>query len=183
MRLRPGDLAVLGVRTALGATIAAHGAQKLFGWFGGGGIEGTGKAFHSMGYRPGQNMALVAGVSEAVGGTALALGFGTPGGAAAVAGAMGVAAELHKPNGFFNTNGGYEYPALIGLTAMSLIVSGPGKVSMDHATGHVLDRPWMRALAFTSVPIAVGTMVARKRAALAHEEAEAEGDTESEGAR
>ncbi|WP_236538950.1 DoxX family protein [Spiractinospora alimapuensis] len=170
------------MRTAIGTTIAAHGAQKLFGWFGGGGIEGTGKGFHSMGYRPGQNMALVAGVSETVGGAALALGFGTPGGAAAVAGAMGVAAEQHKPNGFFNMSGGYEYPMLIGLTAMSLIVSGPGKVSLDHATGHVLDRPWMRALAFASVPIAVATMITRKRAALAQDEAEAEDDTESEGA-
>ncbi|WP_393916322.1 DoxX family protein [Halostreptopolyspora alba] len=160
-------MAVLGVRAALGATIFAHGAQKLFGWFGGGGLSGTAEGFEQMGYRPGSTMALVAGMGEAAGGACLVLGLGTPAGAAAVAGTMGVASEMHLRNGFFNANGGYEYPALIGLTAMSLIVSGPGRVSLDSVTGHCLDRPWMRAVAGASVIPAVATVVARKRTALA----------------
>ncbi|MDS1272417.1 DoxX family membrane protein [Lipingzhangella sp. LS1_29] len=177
MGLRAGDLAVLGVRAALGGTLFAHGAQKLFGWFGGGGPEGTAQAFDQMGHRPGHVTARAAGVAEAAGGAGLALGLATPASAAAVAGTMGVAAELHSPNGFFNANGGLEYPALIGLTAMSIIVSGPGKVSLDHATCHVLDRPWMRAVAFAAVVPAVGVVVARRRAALAA----AERDSESGG--
>ncbi|MBB4933559.1 putative oxidoreductase [Lipingzhangella halophila] len=172
--LRAGDVAVLGVRTALGATIFSHGTQKLFGWFGGGGLRGTAEGFEQMGYRPGQTMALVAGLGEAAGGASLVLGLGTPAGAAAVAGTMGVASEMHSANGFFNANGGYEYPALIGVTAMSLIVSGAGRVSLDHVTGRALDRPWMRALAGVSVIPAVGAVVARKRAALAADQASAE---------
>lgn len=176
-RLRSGDIAVLGVRAAIGGTLFAHGAQKLFGWFGGGGPEGTAAAFDDIGHQPGHVTARVAGVAETVGGAGLALGLGTPASAAAVAGTMGVAAELHSPNGFFNANGGLEYPALIGLTAMSIIVSGPGKVSLDHATCHVLDRPWMRAAAFAAVVPAVGVAIARRRASLAA----AERDTELAG--
>jgi putative oxidoreductase len=171
-RLRAGDIAVWGVRTALGATIFAHGTQKLFGWFGGGGPQGTAQAFEGMGHRPGSVTAVAAGLGETVGGASLVLGLGTPAGAASVAGTMGVAAELHSPNGFFNANGGLEYPALISLTAMSLIVSGPGRVSLDHLTAHVLDRPWMRGLAVASVPVAVAVMIRRRRAALAADEAQ-----------
>ncbi len=168
--LRAGDVAVLGIRAGLGAAIFAHGAQKLFGWFGGGGVDGTAEGFEYLGYRPGRTMTVVAGLGETAGGASLMLGFGTPAGAAAVAGTMGVAAEMHVENGFFNANGGYEYPALVGLTAMSLIVSGAGKVSLDHVTGRVFDRPWMRAVAGASVVPAVATVIGRKRAALAAEQ-------------
>ncbi|MDA2808685.1 DoxX family protein [Nocardiopsis suaedae] len=168
-RVDMGDVAVCALRAGLGATLFAHGTQKLFGWFGGGGLKGTAQGFHSMGYRPGGATALVAGLSETVGGAALVLGFGTPAGGAAVAGTMSVAAEMHSPNGFFNTEGGLEYPGLLGLAAVSLIAGGPGRVSVDHATGHVLDRPWMRAAAIAAVPPAVALVVARKRKALAAE--------------
>src|SRR5690606_5276883 len=96
--VRAGGVAVLAVRVGVGATSFAHGAQKLFGWFGGGGLEGTAKGFEGMGYRPGESTALAAGLSEAAGGASLALGLATPAGAAAVAGAMGVAAEMHSGN-------------------------------------------------------------------------------------
>src|SRR5690606_26363693 len=126
-----------------GATIFARGEWKVFGWSGGGGLEGTAKGFEGMGCRPGETTALAAGLSEAAGGASLALGLATPAGAAAVAGAMGVAAEMHSGNGFFNTEGGLEYPALIGLTAASIAVSGPGRISLDELTCYVLDRPWI----------------------------------------
>lgn len=171
-RIRAGDLAVLGVRTALGATLFAHGTQKLFGWFGGGGPSGTAQAFEQMGHRPGHMTARAAGIAETAGGAGLALGLATPASAAAVAGTMGVAAELHSPNGFFNANGGFEYPALIGLTAMSIIVSGSGKISLDHATCRVFDKPWMRAAAFASVIPTVAVVISRRRAVLAADEQE-----------
>ncbi|WP_017557341.1 DoxX family protein [Nocardiopsis baichengensis] len=171
-----GDVAVCALRVGLGATLFAHGAQKLFGWFGGGGLKGTAEGFHAMGYRPGGATALVAGASEAVGGAALVLGAGTPAGGAAVAGTMGVAAEMHAPNGFFNTEGGFEYPGLLGLAAVALIAGGPGRLSVDHATGHVFDRPWMRAAAIASVAPAVAVVVARKRKALAAEDGSAAED-------
>ncbi|MFC7742527.1 DoxX family membrane protein [Nocardiopsis composta] len=73
--VRAGDVAVLAVRVGVGATIFAHGAQKLFGWFGGGGLEGTAKGFEGMGYRPGESTALAAGLSEAAGGASSPWGW------------------------------------------------------------------------------------------------------------
>ncbi|MFC7742528.1 hypothetical protein ACFQXA_18660 [Nocardiopsis composta] len=78
---------------------------------------------------------------------------------------------MHSGNGFFNTEGGLEYPALIGLTAASIAVSGPGRISLDELTCHVLDRPWMRAAALAAVVPAVGFVVARRRRALAEDAA------------
>lgn len=173
-RATAGDVAALAIRTGLGATLFAHGTQKLFGWFNGGGLDATAGGFHSMGYRPGRPMATAAGLSEAAGGAALVLGLGTPAGGAAVAGTMGVAAEMHAPNGFFNTEGGLEYPALIALSAMALVVQGPGRISLDELTCHVLDRPWMRYAALVSVVPAVALVVTRKHRHLAQDAVEPE---------
>jgi putative oxidoreductase len=129
--------------------LAAHGAQKLLGWFGGHGIEGTGQFMESVGYAPGKASATAAGLAEAGGGTLLGLGLATPAAGAAAAGAMTGAAAVHAPNGFFNQEGGYEYAATLGLAAAGLAVTGPGRLSLDHALGHVLDRGWM-------VPAALG---------------------------
>ncbi|KIH96433.1 RpiR family transcriptional regulator [Streptomonospora alba] len=181
-RVTPDDVAALAIRTGLGATLFAHGTQKLFGWFNGGGLEATGGGFHSMGYRPGRQMAVVAGLSESVGGAALVLGLGTPAGGAAVAGAMSVAAETHSPNGFFNTEGGLEYPSLIALSAAALAVRGPGRLSLDELTGHVLNRPWMSVAALASVPPAVWAVVARKHRALAQDAVEQGSTAEQDSA-
>ncbi|WP_181762612.1 hypothetical protein [Pseudarthrobacter sp. B4EP4b] len=86
-------------------------------------------------------------IGEAGAGLALALGFATPAAGAAAAATMGVAASVHAPNGFFAMEGGLEYPAVLGLAATSFAIGGPGRVSLDALTGHVLDRPWMRAVA------------------------------------
>ncbi|MEV5958008.1 DoxX family membrane protein [Streptomyces sp. NPDC051987] len=147
------DVGLLLLRLGTGGVLAAHGAQKLFGWFGGGGIEGTGQFMESVGYAPGRQSALAAGLAEAGGGALLALGLATPAAGAAAAGSMAGATALHQPNGFFAQEGGYEYAASLGLAAAGLAVAGPGRLSLDHALGHVLDRGWM-------VPAALGATAA-----------------------
>ena len=156
-------------RVGLGSVLVAHGTQKLFGWFGGGGIEGTSKGMHAMGFRPAKPSAVMAGLGEAGAGLALALGFGTPAAGAAAATTMGVAASVHAPNGFFATEGGLEYPAVLGLAAASFTIGGPGSFSLDSVTGHVLDRPWMRAVALAVIPTAIAIQVYRRQKALAHD--------------
>ncbi|MHB9862291.1 DoxX family protein [Streptomyces sp. YIM S03343] len=151
------DLGLLLLRLATGGVLAAHGTQKLFGWFGGGGITGTGQAMESMGYRPGRASATAAGLAEAGGGALLALGLATPAAGAAAAGAMAGAAAVHAPAGFFAAEGGYEYAASLGLAATGLAVAGPGRLSLDHALRHVFDRGWMvpAALAMTGATTAI----------------------------
>ena len=147
------DLGLLLLRLGTGGVLAAHGAQKLLGWFGGHGIEGTGQFMESVGYAPGKASATAAGLAEAGGGTLLALGLATPAAGAAAAGAMAGASAVHAPNGFFNQEGGFEYAATLGLAAAGLAVTGPGRLSLDHALGHVVDRGWM-------VPVALGATAA-----------------------
>lgn len=86
--------------------LAAHGAQKLLGWLGGGGIDGTGTFMESIGFRPGKASAIASGSAELGGGLLFALGLATPAAGAAVAGGMGGAVSVHRPNGFFATAGG-----------------------------------------------------------------------------
>ncbi|MER5291203.1 DoxX family protein [Streptomyces pharetrae] len=159
------DLGLLLLRLGAGGVLAAHGTQKLFGWFGGHGIEGTGQFMESVGYRPGKTSATAAGLAETGGGTLLALGLATPAAGAAAAGAMAGAAAVHTPNGFFNQEGGYEYAATLGLAAVGLAVTGPGRLSLDHALGHVLDRGWMvpaaLGMAAAATAVVVGTRVKR----------------------
>ncbi|MGA5571220.1 DoxX family protein [Streptomyces pseudogriseolus] len=147
------DLGLLLLRLGTGGVLAAHGSQKLFGWFGGGGIEGTGQFMDSIGYAPGKVSATAAGVAELGGGLLLALGLATPAAGAAAAGAMAGASAVHAPNGFFNQEGGFEYAASLGLTAAGLAVAGPGRLSLDHLLGHAVDRGWM-------VPAALGVTAA-----------------------
>ncbi|MEU0583692.1 DoxX family protein [Streptomyces sp. NPDC006132] len=149
------DLGLLLLRLGAGGVLAAHGTQKLFGWFGGHGIEGTGQFMESVGYVPGKTSATAAGLAETGGGVLLALGLATPAAGAAAAGAMAGAAAVHAPNGFFNQGGGYEYAATLGLTAAGLAVTGPGRLSLDHALGHAVNRSWMLPVAFAAT--AAGT--------------------------
>jgi putative oxidoreductase len=166
----PDDAATVAqtlFRAALGGVLFAHGSQKLFGWFGGGGIEGTSRGMHAMGFRPAKPSAVLAGVGEAGAGVALALGLATPLAGAAAATTMGVAASVHAPQGFFATEGGLEYPAVLGLAAAAFTIGGPGRLSLDEVTGHVFDRPWMRAAALALIPTAIGVQVYRRRKTLA----------------
>src|SRR4051794_11724127 len=130
------DLALFVLRIVVGGLFAAHGAQKLFGSFGGHGIAGTGQFFEGLGLRPGERHARAAGLGEFGGGLLLVLGFLTPLGAAAIIGVMTVAIlTVHAPKGWQATEGGYEYNVVLGTVAFALAAAGPGSWSIDHAIG------------------------------------------------
>ncbi|BBL78330.1 quinol oxidase [Rubrobacter xylanophilus] len=130
------DLALLVLRLVLGVIFVAHGAQKLFGSFGGPGLKGTAGFFEQLGIRPPYPMAVVVGVVEFFGGILAALGFLTPVAAVGLILVMIVAIlTVHLRNGFFAQNGGYEFNlALIGI-ALALLLSGAGSYSLDAAFG------------------------------------------------
>jgi putative oxidoreductase len=125
----PGALAL---RVPVGIIFAAHGAQKLFGWFGGYGLEGTGQFFGSVGLNPGHLMALLAGAAEFFGGLALVFGLLVRPAAAALAFAMLIAIlAVHAGKGFFLDKGGYEYALALFAASVSLLFSGGGRLSAD----------------------------------------------------
>jgi len=128
------SLAPLALRVTAGTIFAAHGAQKLFGWFGGYGLEGTGQYMASLGLEPGYLMALMAGSAEFFGGLALIAGILVRPAAAALAFTMVIAiATAHWANGFFLSNGGYEFGlALLGMS-VALVAQGAGALSIDNA--------------------------------------------------
>lgn len=128
------------VRIAAGVMLMPHGAQKLFGWFGGYGLEGTGQFFATkLGLTPGVFMAGAAGSVEFFGGLLLALGLLTRPAAVAVAFMMLIAIfTAHISAGFFNTNGGYEFALLWGLVAVSFALRGGGRFSVDALIGREL---------------------------------------------
>jgi putative oxidoreductase len=126
---------LLLLRVVAGGTIFAHGAQKLFGWFGGGGLRGTAGFFENVGFRPPLLLAAFAGLGEA-GGLAFAAGFLTPLAALGMAIVMlNAIVVVHWPKGFFNTNGGLEFPLLLGTVAVAVAAVGPGRFSLDRAMG------------------------------------------------
>ena len=130
------DIGFLLLRLTVGLTLAAHGAQKLFGWFGGPGLDGTGKGMEMLGFLPGRRHALMAGLSEVGGGLLLALGLVTPVAASIVFAVMLVAGvSAHVTRGFFITNGGYEYTLILGTSGLSLAFTGPGLLSLDALLG------------------------------------------------
>ena len=131
------ELGLLLIRLTVGLTLAAHGAQKLLGWFGGYGIAGTAGWLESVGFRPGRRHAVLAGLTEVGGGMLLAIGLATPLGAAIVASVMIVAAAIaHVKNGFFITAGGFEYNVVLGVAALAIAFTGPGALSVDALFGY-----------------------------------------------
>ena len=122
------------VRGAIGGLMVGHGTQKLFGWFGGGGPEGTGQFFEQVGLRPGRRNALAAGAAEAGGGALLALGLATSVAVAALQGVMlSAIRHVHWKNGPWSTKGGYEYNLVLVAALFGLAESGPGRLSLDAA--------------------------------------------------
>ncbi|POX38579.1 DoxX family protein [Streptomyces sp. Ru73] len=124
------DTGLLLLRVVLGLTIAAHGSQKLFGWFGGPGLDGIGAAFTGMGYPAGRAMAAVAGTTEMLGGLGLVLGLVTPLAGAAVFGTMVNAVVVDANGGFFLPKG-VEYAFLLAAGAAALALTGPGRYAVD----------------------------------------------------
>lgn len=155
------DLGLLTLRLAVGGLLAGHGAQKLFGWFGGGGLEGTGGFLESLGYRPGKEWALLAGLSEFGGGTLMALGLLHPVGPISSIGAMTVATlSVHAGKPIWSSQGGAELPIVNISAATALALLGPGAFSLDHALGiHV---PKGLAL-LAALAVAGGVVVAETR--------------------
>lgn len=127
----PGhDTGLLILRLVLGLTMAAHGSQKLFGWFGGGGISGTGQFFTASGYPAGDAMAVLAGLTETLGGLGLALGLLTPLAGAAIVGTLINAIAVHGASAFFAPKG-IEYELLLIAGAAALALTGPGRLAVD----------------------------------------------------
>ncbi len=124
------------LRITVGGLFFGHGAHKLFGWFGGRGLEGTAQGFESMGMRPGRANAIAAGVSEAGGGAALALGFASPLPQASLIATMLTAIHrVHLKNGIWATTGGFEYNLVLIVALLTLAEAGPGSISLDHLLG------------------------------------------------
>lgn len=162
------------IRAVLGLLLFAHGCQKLFGWWGGHGLEGTGGFFHSLGHRPGRQMAALAGASEATGGALLFLGLLTPLGAAAIIGTMAVAAiSVHADNGLWATNGGYELPMFYGVVAAGLAFTGPGSFSIDNGLGINLSGLGWGLLALVLGGIGAAIQLSRRSRVLARSDDEA----------
>lgn len=124
----------LVLRIPVGIIFIAHGAQKLFGWFGGHGLAGTGQWMESIGLAPGYLMALLAGSAEVFGGLALVLGLLVRPAAAVLAFTMLVGIfSVHIDKGLFVANNGYEFGLALAAVAVSLVVSGAGRASVDAA--------------------------------------------------
>lgn len=142
-------------RLVLGPLMAAHGSQKLFGWFGGYGLAGTGGFMESLGFRPGRAFAAAAALTEVTGGLLMTLGFLGPIGPALVLSVMIVAAvSVHWKNGLFAATNGIEVPLLYATASIALALTGPGRFSLDALLG--LDRLWTPGL--TGAVIAAGVV-------------------------
>jgi len=165
------DIARLVLRVGVGGVMTAHGTQKLFGWFGGGGLEGTAGRLESAGFRPGRLNAIVAGVTETAGGVLLAAGLATPSTGAAVTSTMAVAAATHAPQGFFAMKGGYEYPAVLGLASGTLALAGAGKLSLDELLHQRLGGGRLALFSAVVTAGATALVLRRRQAALAEQNA------------
>ncbi len=146
------------LRLTVGGFFFGHGTQKLFGWFGGHGIDATSQMFEGLGMRPGRRNAVAAGLAEAGGGAALAAGFATPLAAGALTSVMLTAIHrVHLKNGPWVTNGGYEYNAVLIAAVLALTEVGPGDLSLDHALDQERSGPgWTLAAAAIGAAGAVG---------------------------
>ena len=150
------------LRLVVGGLFVGHGTQKLFGWFGGQGLDVTAQGFEQLGLRPGRHNAIAAGGAEAGGGALLAVGLATPLAAAVLIATMLTAIHrVHGKNGPWLTNGGYEYNLVLIAAALALVEVGPGGLSLDGARGRERSGPgWALAALAAGVLGAVGSHAA-----------------------
>jgi putative oxidoreductase len=161
---------LLVLRLVVGLLMAAHGSQKLFGWFGGHGIAGTGMYFESIGFRPGHLFARVAATTELVSGLLVALGLLGPVGPALMLSVMIVAAvSVHWPNGLFASSNGIELALFYGTAAIGLALIGFGNYSLDALFG--LQSLYTPTWAFVALAVGavggIGNLFARRPVAAA----------------
>jgi len=132
--MNAADLGLLLIRAVVGLTFAAHGAQKAFGWWGGPGWSGWSGAVGRMGFRPATPWAVIAIIAELVGGLLLAVGLLTPLAAMALVGqSVVIIGKAHWAKGFWNRDGGFEFPLSLGAAAASIGLIGPGALCLDVA--------------------------------------------------
>lgn len=162
---------LLALRLVVGLLFAGHGAQKLFGAFGGRGLEATAAGFEQGGLRPARAHAWIAGLSELGGGLLLALGLLTPFAAAGIIAVMTAAIlTVHAPKGVWNTEGGYEYNLVLIAAAFALAAIGAGSWSLDNALGlDLAGAGWgLAALAAGVLGGSVAVLAGRHQASVDH---------------
>jgi len=150
------------LRLVVGGLFVGHGTQKLFGWFGGQGLDATAQGFEQIGMRPGRRNAIAAGAAEAGGGALLTLGLATPLAASVLTATMMTAIHrVHGTKGPWLTNGGYEYNLVLIAAVLALSEVGPGELSLDAALGRERSGPeWALAALLTGAIGAIGAHVA-----------------------
>lgn len=154
-----GDLGLLIVRLAVGLTFAAHGAQKVIGWWAGPGFAGWTGAMTRMGLRPAPLWAALSAGVELVGGLLFATGSLTPIAAALlVAQSVYIVLRVHRPKGFWNKNGGIEFPLQLLAGSLVIAASGPGAIAIDPAAGLEFGSSWRAAFVVVAVLGAFATM-------------------------
>ena len=158
------ELGLFLLHVVPGLLLMGHGSQKLFGWLGGHGPEGTGQFMDALGMRPGKRMAVAAGFNEFAGGALLALGLLLPLAAVLIASTMLVASlTAHRGKGLWVTNNGFELPLLYGVVAVGLAFNGAGQWSLDHAIGWDVAGLWWGLGALAAALIGGLTVVGAAR--------------------
>jgi putative oxidoreductase len=147
------------LRLVVGGFFVGHGTQKLFGWFGGHGLDATAQSFEVIGLRPGRANAIAAGAAEAGGGVLLVAGLATPLAASVLTGTMLTAIHrVHLKKGPWLSNGGYEYNAVLIAAAITLAEVGPGELSLDAALGRQRSGPGWALAALAAGALGAGAV-------------------------
>lgn len=163
------SVGLLIIRLVVGLTLAAHGTQKLFGWFGGGGLSATSQMFEKIGLRPARVHARLAGLAEMCGGLLLALGLLTPAASAMILAVMIAAVPLvHLEHGFFAVNGGWEYNLVLAASALGVAFAGPGAFSFDAMLGISWGEQWGIAALIVGIIAGAAVVFARNVAQHRH---------------